>query len=353
MTKTKPRSSFFKKFIISFFLIAIGAGSYVVYDLYNRIYQPNVTLHGKQTEFFYIRTGWILQDVVNALYERNYIINRNAFEWVAERKNYRNNVKPGKYLLKEEMSNAQLIDLLRSGEQSPVNVTFNNIRLKEELAARIGGQLEADSTQLLEMLSDPEIARTYGFTKETFVCMFIPNTYEMYWNTSAEELIGRVAKEYTRFWNGDRKAKARKWDLSQSEVTILAAIVNSETAKSDEQPRVAGVYLNRLKKGMRLQADPTLIFALGDFSIKRVLNKHREIGSPYNTYIHAGLPPGPIRIPSIAAIDAVLNSESHSYLYFCAKDDLSGYHNFAKTYKQHIVNARKYQRALNKRRVYK
>ncbi|PCJ88446.1 MAG: aminodeoxychorismate lyase [Flavobacteriales bacterium] len=341
-----------KKIFISLLVVLLLVGGYLGYQLHSMIYQPNVTLHGKETDFLYIPTGSELKDVVNLLYEKNYVINRNSFEWWAEKKKYKT-IKPGRYLIRADMSNDELIALLRSGEQVPINVIFNNIRLKQDLAGVIGRQLEADSVKFLQLLSDEEIAIKYGFTAESFLCMFIPNTYEFYWNTSSEEFAEKIAKEYKKFWNDSRKKKAKKLNLTQTEVSVLAAIVQKETKMNDEKPRVAGVYLNRLKKEMLLQADPTLIFALGKFDIHRVLNKHKKIDSPYNTYMHKGLPPGPITLPEISSIDAVLNSEQHDYLYFCAKSDFSGYHNFAKTYSQHKQNARKFQRALNKKGVYK
>ena len=192
----------------------------------------------------------------------------------------------------------------------------------------------------------------YGFVRETFPAMFIPNTYEFYWNTSAERFIQRMNGEYKIFWSDDRIAKAENLKLKPVEVSVLASIIELESMHNDENQTIAGVFINRLKKGMPLQSDPTIIFAWQDFSIRRVLNKHREIKSPYNTYRNRGLPPGPICIPSISSIDAVLNYEKHNYLYFCAKDDFSGYHNFAGTLSEHNRNARLYQHALNKRRIF-
>lgn len=348
----RKRSSFLKKIIVSVFIILFIGGSAMAYLFYQMIYQPNVTLNGKKTEYFYIPTGSSLEEVVNSLYERNYIINRNSFEWVAEKKDYRSHVHPGRYLLKADMSNNQLIDLLRSGVQQPVNITFSSIRTKEQLAGRVTAKLEADSVDFIHLLNDDEFLSAYGFNPQTILAMFIPNTYEFYWNTSEEEFFQRMAKEFKIFWNEERKAKLGALGLSQSEVATLASIVQMETARNKEKPTVAGVYLNRVEKGMLLQADPTVIYACGDFSIRRVLNKHKEIDSPYNTYKYAGLPPGPICLPSISSVDAVLNYEKHDYLYFCAKEDFSGTHVFAKTYTQHKVNARKYRQALNKRKIY-
>ncbi|NQY68796.1 MAG: endolytic transglycosylase MltG, partial [Flavobacteriales bacterium] len=216
---------------------------------------------------------------------------------------------------------------------------------------RIGKQIEADSISILTLLKDGHYLNRINVKSESVLSIFIPNTYEFYWDTSAQDFIQRMKKEYGEFWSVSRLKKAKKVGLSKIEVSVLASIIQKETSKNDEKPRIAGVYLNRLKKGMKLQADPTLIYALKDFTIRRVLNKHKLIDSPYNTYMNAGLPPGPICLPEIASIDAVLESESHNYLFFCAKEDFSGYHSFAASYGQHLLNARRYQRELNKRKI--
>lgn len=320
---------------------------------YRMIYQPNVTLKGKETTYLYVPTGARLQQVVNLLYEQNYIINRNSFEWVARKMSYEgNNVVPGKYLLKENMNNRQLIKTLRQGRGSlEVEVTYSNARTPAELAGYLARNIEADSLDFIALLTDEEIASRYGFSRQAFLTMFIPNTYKLYWNTSAEDLLERMAAEYKKFWTEERKAQAHELGLSQSEVATLASIVQSETHRVKEMPTVAGVYLNRIRKGMLLQADPTVVYAVGDFTINRVLNVHKEVDSPYNTYKYPGLPPGPICLPMQIALEAVLRAEKHDYLYFCAKEDFSGYHNFAKTYNQHLQNARRYQQALNNRGI--
>lgn len=343
-----------KKVILSFFFIILLVGVYIGYDMYQRVYQPNVTLANVNDDFFYIYTGYEFSDVVHDLYEKGYILNSESFEWVAEKKaNFKNNIKPGRYRLKEGMNNNELIDLLRSGEQEPVKVTFNNVRTKEQLAGKLTRNLECDSIEVINLLNDVNFVSKYGFNRITILTLFLPNTYQFYWNTSAEEAIQRMAEEYKKFWTEERKAKAKKLNLSQSEVAILASIVQAEqSVHSDERPRVAGLYINRLRQGMLLQSDPTVVYGLGDFSINRVLTKHIKTNTPYNTYIHKGLPPGPINLPSIKSLDAVLNYEQHDYIYMCAKEDFSGYHNFAKTYNQHLVYARKYQNELNKRKIY-
>jgi UPF0755 protein len=265
---------------------------------------------------------------------------------------YQDDVKPGLYIIPAKTSNLNLVRLLRSGRQTPVKLTFNNVRTKEDLAEKITKNLEISQDEFLNLITDSAYIRKFGFEEETVMGMFIPNTYEIWWNTSAEKLFDRMYKEYGNFWTEARLAKAEKLGLTQNEVSTLASIVQAETQKADERPKVAGVYLNRLRINMALQADPTLVFAVGDFNLKRVLNVHKEIDSPYNTYKYPGLPPGPINLPEISALEAVLNYEDHDYLYFCAKEDFSGYHAFAKDYNEHMNNARRYQTALNKSKIY-
>jgi len=276
-----------------------------------------------------------------------------ALYWVAKRKHYPTLVKPGRYVVEKDMSYTGLINLLRSGRQSPVKVTFSNIRTLNELAGRIGRQINADSTQIINFLDDPENYSKDGFTRENVISVFIPNTYQFFWNTTAKGLYTRMLREYRNFWNDERKAKASSLKLTPVEVAILASIIDDEVAKPDEKPRIAGVYLNRLRMGIPLQACPTIKFALNDFTITRVLKKHLVIDSPYNTYKHRGFPPGPIGCPTIEGIDAVLNAEKHDYLYFAAKADFSGYHNFSRTLAEHNRYAALYQRELNKRKIFR
>jgi UPF0755 protein len=242
---------------------------------------------------------------------------------------------------------------LRAGKQDPVKLVFNNIRTKQELAGNISAQIEADSVSILTKLDDNNYLKQFGFTSQNVMSMFIPNTYEVYWNITAEKFMERMFKENKAFWNEKRIQKLKEIRLTQLEAYTLASIVEKETNQNDEKPDVAGVYINRLRDGWLLQADPTLVFALGDFSIKRVLNVYKTINSPYNTYMYLGLPPGPICLPSISSIDAVLNFRQHKYMYFCAREDFSGYHNFAVTLDQHLLNAAKYQQALDKQGIKK
>jgi UPF0755 protein len=337
-----------KKIFLSIFvviIVSIAIGLSVGYKYYKYVYSPAVSL-AQDSVYFYISTGASYDEIVENLLDKGIITDLEGFNWVAEKKNYSSKIKPGRYLISNGMTNSSLIDLLRSGKQEPVNISFLSVRTIEQLAGKISQQIEADSLQLVQYFTDMEVISHYGFTEETFISIFIPNTYQFYWNTSAEEFVQRMAAEFKAFWNEDRLAKAHVMGYSQSQVSTLASIVEQETQKNDEKSRIAGVYINRLNTGMKLQADPTVIFAIGDFTIRRVLHRHLEFDSRYNTYKYAGLPPGPICIPSISSIDAVLNYEHHSYVYFCAREDFSGYHNFARTLTQHNANARKYQNAL-------
>lgn len=342
-----------KRFVLTIMLFVVLVGGYMAWDFYQRIFSPNVSLPESNVEFF-IQSEWTYDEVLASLAEKKFIDDERSFDWVAQRKSYPSLVKPGRYILFDGMNNNQLVNLLRSGEQGPVKVVVRSVRTKAELAGTVARYIEADSAALLGLLNDPAFCAQYGFNTTTIFTLFLPNTYEFYWNTSEEEFITRMAREYKRFWNDERKAKANALHLSQSEVSTLASIVQAEqSAHRDERPVVAGLYLNRLRKGMRLESDPTLIHAIGDFSIKRVLNIHKEVDSPYNTYKRSGLPPGPILLPEISSLEAVLNAEDHNYIFMCAKEDFSGYHNFASSYREHINNAKRYQRELNKRKIYK
>ena len=321
-------------------------------DTYKKAYIANVRLKDN-FHHIYIPTGSTYEDVLSILENENILMNIQTFNWCAKRKNYFRHVYPGRYKIKDRMSNNQLIVMLRAGLQDPVKLTFNNIRFLEQLAKRISRQIEADSASLMNLFHDKEFIGEYGFDYHSVKGMFIPNTYELWWNTDARGFFIKMYKEYEKFWSYERENKSLDMGLTRNEVSTLASIVGEETRKEDEKQRIAGVYINRLQKGIRLQADPTIKYAMGNFSVKRVLRNHLDIESPYNTYKHAGLPPGPIRIPSIKTIDAVLNYEKHDFIYFCAKDDFSGYHVFAKTLSQHNKNARLYQRALSRRRIYK
>lgn len=347
----RPRSRYHRAIVWGLVATTVVA-LLVLFFLVKALWLPNVTVKEGGTTFVNIRTGSSFDDLKAALYSRDLIRDRGTFEWLARRQGLVERVKPGHYRLRDGMSNWQLVRMLVGGHQEPVRVVFNNIRTKEQLAGRISAQLEADSAELVHLLNDTGFLKDLGVKPETAFVLFIPNTYEMWWNTSARGFVERMAREADKFWNQDRLQKAAQAGLSREQVVTLASIIEQETNKNDEKPRMAGVYINRLRSGWPLQADPTLKFAHGDWSIRRILKIHTEIDSPYNTYKYPGLPPGPICIPSIASIDAVLNFEKNDYYYFCARDDMSGYHVFSSSYEQHQQNAERYRRALNRMGIY-
>ncbi len=313
-------------------------------------YFTSETKFEKDEIYVEVPTGSTYQDVEKLL--SPLVKNMNNFELIAKRRSYPENVKAGRFLLKKGMSAFQLVAAMR--RNVPVKLAFNNQERLENLCERLSSQIEPDTTKLLTTFYDSEFLKKNGFTKQTVFVMFLPNTYEVYWNISAEKFRGRMLDEYNRFWTKERTAKAAALNLTPVQVITVASIVHKESVKKSERPTIAGVYLNRLNQGMPLQADPTVIYALklrdNDFDqiIKRVLYNDLFINSPYNTYKNTGLPPGPIAMPDVDAIDAVLNAEKHNYLYFCASVEKFGYHVFASTYEQHQVNAKKYTDWLNK-----
>ena len=339
-------------------ILAIGLiiGSMLVssfsFYFWQVVYSPNILIE-KEDLVFNIPTGADFKYVQNSLYDLGIVNDLVSFSFLSKLKRYDQSIKPGSYLLQSDMSNIDAINMLRSGDQFPIKLTYSNARSLQDLSAKVASYLEFDSATMMTNLSNVDVASSYGFTKETFMCMFLPNTYEVYITDGPITVLNRIYSAYKIFWNSERIAKAEALNLSPEEVIILASIVDAETNQMDEAPTIAGVYINRLIKNIKLQADPTLIFALGDFTIKRVLYEHMQIISPYNTYKHVGLPPGPINLPSIASIEAVLNYEKSDYLYFCANPDFSGNHIFAKTLSQHNKNARLLHLALNKKKIYK
>ncbi len=342
------KTKFLLVFIITFSVLLSSLSFY----FYQAFFSPNALVDKEEGRMIQIPSNATFQMVVDSLDQTDIINDVLTFSFVSKVMKYQDNVKPGLYTIPAKTNNLNLVKLLRSGRQTPVMVTFNNVRIKEDLAEKITRNLEINEQQFLDLLTDSINIRKFGFEEETIMAMFIPNSYEVWWNTSAEKLFDRMYNEYNKFWTEERKNKASQLGLSPNEVSTLASIVQAETQKADERPKVAGVYLNRLKINMPLQADPTLVFAAGDFNIKRVLNVHKEVESPYNTYKYTGLPPGPINLPEITALDAVLNYEDHAYLYFCAKEDFSGYHAFATNLTEHLSNARRYQAALNRSKIY-
>lgn len=344
---------YIKKILIAIVLIGLVVAGFIAYTIYQTMFVSN-TAFNNELAHIYIPTNATYKEVREEL--EPLLKDIDKFDALAERKKYTTNIKAGKYAIKKGMNNNDIINSIRSNN-IPVKLSFNNQESLERLAGRVSTQIEADSLELFTVMSSPEFLKSNGFSSKTALGMYIPNSYQFFWNTSAEQFRERMLKEYNRFWNDERLAKAKALNLTPDEVMTMASIVQKETAKVDERKRVAGVYMNRLKIGMPLQADPTVIYAIkltsGDFDqvIKRVLYKDLEIDSPYNTYKYAGLPPGLITMPDISSIDAVLNYEKHDYFYFVADVKNFGYHKFAKTLSQHNVNRQEYVRWINQQGV--
>ena len=336
------------KWFVIVFIIAIAGGGFRGFQLYRYIFHANIQTPGS----IIIPIDATYDQVIDSLKKHRIIANYKAFNWVAKQKKYATSIKPGKYLLDKGLNTNEILNMLKSGNQIPVQVTFNNLRFLEELAGAVSKYIEPDSAELIGKFNDPAIHEKYGFNKNTFHCMFIPNTYEFYWTATADQFMERMSMEYKRFWTEERIQKANDMGLTREEVMTIASIVQEETNRRDEKPIVAGLYLNRIKRGIPLQADPTVKFALGNFRIKRVLHSHLEVDSPYNTYRNPGLPPGPINFPESGSIDAVLNAADTPYIYMCAREDFSGYHNFSKTLAGHNENARKYKAALDSLKIF-
>lgn len=335
-----------RKIIVIFMLVSTILLSSFSFYAYQMISSPNFLVAAENKRVLIIKQEETFKSLQNKLYEGNYVNDLVSFSFLSKLMDYDRAIKPGRYLIEPDMSNLQAIRLLRAGIQTPVKVTFNNVRLIKDLGERITANLLIEAEDFDVALLD-FISKNEDFNENNIISMFIPNTYEVYYNISGPDLVKRMQTEFNRFWNEERKAKAEELGLSPTEVVTLASIVYAESVKKEESKTIAGLYINRLKSGIALQADPTLVFANGDFSLKRVLNVHKEIDSPYNTYMYPGLPPGPINMPPIYVVDAVLNYEKHNYIFMVAKEDFSGYHNFAETHREHINNARRYQRQLS------
>ncbi len=338
-----------KKIIISLATLLLLGGA-VAFYFYQKIYSDNVVKDG----YLYISKTSSYKDVVSSI--EPFLKNSNSFQWVAQKKNYLNHINSGKYKIKKGMSNNDIVNMLRSGRQEVVMLSFNNQDSLEKLAGRISHQISADSISLLKAFKNNFFLAKNDFTTATAIAMYIPNSYQFHWDTSAEKFRDRMLKEYRRFWNQKRMKKAQKLQLTPQEISTLASIVHKETSTYKEQATVAGLYLNRLKKGWALQSDPTVIYAMQKEKkvttpIRRVLTKYLAVNSPYNTYKNVGLPPGPIAMPDIKTIDAVLNAEKHPYFYMCASTKKIGEHIFAKTLSEHNKNALKYQAWLNKQNI--
>ncbi len=328
-------------------------GAFVAYVGYVALNDNNVNRHITSHKLLYLTSETSASDLTKLLVTKNYVQSNFKLQLCIRIKRFDQNIKPGLYRIEKGMSNSQIINMFLARNQTPTTITFNNIRTKYELAANLGKQLLIDSADIIKVLLDDEFLKKNKLNSAIVTSIFIPNTYEVYWTLSAEELLNRMIRESDAFWDPLRLAKAEQLKLSRDEVITLASIVEEETKNNAEKPIVAGLYINRIKKGYLLQADPTLKFGLNDFAKKRLTNEDKKVDSPYNTYKFKGLPPGPIRIPEKSSIDAVLNYKKHNYLYMCAKPDFSGLHNFAKNLSEHNKNAAAYHRALNQRGIYK
>ncbi|MDO4460906.1 MAG: endolytic transglycosylase MltG [Bacteroidia bacterium] len=332
---------------IAIVVLIIGIGGYKF------ISKPVIEIGEKKSASLYIPMGATLEDICQLLELDGYLTDRDNLMMMGKLMGANSSIKRGHYKVYNGMTSRALLNLLRSGNQSAVRVTFNNCRTLEQIAGKVAHHLEADSVELLEAMTDTALMAEMGFTPQTIPAMYLPNTYDLFWTSTGRDWVNRMHHEYKKFWNEKRMHKADSLGLKPYEVATIASIIEEETNKVADYPIIAGLYLNRLRKGMLLQACPTLKYCKGDFTIRRVLNADKEIDHPYNTYKYKGLPPGPIRIASGVTIDAVLNAEDNDYLFMCARPDYSGLHNFARTAAQHAKNAREYQAWLNKQRIYR
>lgn len=330
-----------KKILGIFFLILLFSLSYFAWVIFG----PRITL--SETRFFYIKTGSNYEEVKTALKDSGILSGMMVFDQLAKRYKYPKNIRPGRYEIKNGMSIYNLVKLLRSGKQSPIRFVINKIRTREDLAGKIGQQFEVDSAEVIRFINNNDSLLKYGLDTNNMMTIIIPNSYLFWWNLSVKNIITRFADQKKNFWAGKRTLKAKALKLNPDEVYTLASIVEEETTKEKDKGLVASVYLNRMNKGMKLEADPTVKYGMRNFGLKRILFAHLKYPSPYNTYINPGLPPGPIATPSISTIDAVLDAPKTDYIFFVAKPDFSGYSNFASSYPQHMMNARAYQHALD------
>lgn len=340
------------KFLGFSFLLFLILGAGLAYVAFQAIKGPNV-FENKEGHTLYIPSGSTFETVVADLVDNKIIKDESTFRRIAQLKKYPQLIKAGKFKIKGGWNNDNLVNHLRSGKQDPVKVVINQVRTLEKFAGAATKGLQADSSRLVDLLENKVFIDSLGYKPQTLISLFLPDTYEFFWNTNEKQVIERLITEHKKFWNESRLQKAKSLELSPVEVSTLASIVEEETYHKDEMDDVAEVYLNRLERGMALEADPTVKYAVGDFTLRRVLTKHLEVDSPYNTYKYPGLPPGPICLPSKEAIKAVLNPAEHDYIFFCAKDDFSMYHAFAKNHRQHVLNAKRYHNALNRKRIFK
>lgn len=340
-----------KRIVIGTFLALILIGAIGAGTGYYYLFAPQ--FYPKKTAYIHIDRDDTIDSICNKLKNKGNPKNLTGFHWLAQYRDYPQNIRTGRYAIRPKENVYHVFSRLYRGYQEPMNLTIGSVRTLDKIARSAGKQLMIDSAEIAGTMNDSAFLQKIGYTTETMPCLFIPNTYQVYWDMSVEEFFERMQKEHRKFWNQERLAKATAIGLTAAEVSTLASIVEEETNNNQEKPMVAGLYINRLHAGMPLQADPTVKFALQDFGLRRITNAHLEINSPYNTYLNTGLPPGPIRIPSPIGLDAVLNYTRHNYIYMCAKEDFSGTHNFASNYAEHVKNARKYWNALNERKIFK
>lgn len=340
----------FKKVIVLFLLAALAFGAYWAYE---NIFKNNVHLNGKKFTYIYIKTNATFDDVLEELYSQNIIDDHKSFEWMAKEMDLPEHINSGKYRIDAKMSNRSIVKMIINGKQEKVKLSFNSqIRTKEQFIEYVSDKLEIESGELEDYCSNDDILRDeYGLDSENFMTLIVPETYEVNWTTHINELFELIEKSYNEIWTKSKKEKAKSMGYSVAELVTIASIVQSESGIKTEQQKIAGVYINRLKQDMKLQADPTVVFANGNFDVQRVLSADKDIDSPYNTYRYKGLPPGPICLVNASTIDAVLNYSKHNYTYFCAKADFSGYSNFTNDYKVHMKNAAAYQAALNQKGI--
>lgn len=335
-------------FLIGIFLIigATGVGMAYYYFLYPQF-------HPQKTVYIYVDRDDTADSIYNKVKTIGRANNFTGFDLMARYRDYSKKLHTGRYAIQPGDNVYHVFSRLSRGYQAPINLTIGSVRTLDRLARSVGKQLMVDSTEIASQLFDSLYQQSLGYAPQTMACLFIPETYEVYWDMSVNDFYERMKKEHAKFWNEERLNKAKSIGMTPEEVCTLASIVEEETNNSEDKRMVAGLYINRLHAGMPLQADPTVKFALQDFGLRRISNEHLRIQSPYNTYVNTGLPPGPIRIPSTKGIDSVLNYARHNYIYMCAKEDFSGTHNFAANYTEHMANARKYWKALNERKIFK
>ena len=330
-----------KRILLILFLVLLIAGTYCAWVVFGP------TISAPENKYFYIKTGSVYADVKNELKNRGIISGTFFFDKIAKQVKYDKNIKAGKYEIKNGMSLINLVRMLKGGRQSPVRFVINKIRTKEDLAGKIGEQFEVDSAEVINFITNNDSLEKYHVDSNTMMTIIIPNSYLFWWNSSLKNIITRFADQKEKFWNGKRSQKAAALNLTPDQVYTIASIVEEETVKEEDKGPIASVYMNRIKKGMKLEADPTVKYAMRDFGLKRILHGHLQYPSLYNTYQHLGLPPGPIATPSINTIDAVLDAPKTDYIFFVAKPDFNGYSNFASTYQEHLVFAKAYQHALD------